>query len=397
MFSNKSAAWIMWFIGSIFYAYQYVLRVMPNIMMQDIMLKYQINAAVFGQFSGVYYIGYALVHIPVGILLDRFGPKKIMPIFMILTVIGMAPLVFSDFWLYPIIGRTLIGIGSSSAILGVFKIIRMSFSEEKFAWMLSLSVTIGLLGAIYGGAPVQYLHQYFGFEQVVIFAMMTGLFLSAITFWVLPKYEANQHPQGMIQEIRTVFGNAKVIGICILAGLMVGPLEGFADVWGTTFLKTVYGIDATVAAGLPSMMYFGMMFGGPALSFIAEKTKGYLSVVFACAVVMALAFVVLLTTAMSTAALSVLFFVVGMLCAYQILAIAYAATCVPKQVAGLTSAVANMIIMLFGYVFHAVMGKIIDVFAMTPEGFIFGIGVIPTALAMAAVGFGWMIVRQKRS
>lgn len=386
---------IMWFVASIFYAYQYILRVMPNIMMQDIMLKYQIDPVTFGQFSGVYYIGYSLVHIPVGILLDRFGPKKIMPIFMALTVVGMAPLVFSDFWLYPIIGRALIGIGSSSAILGVFKIIRMSFAEEKFAWMLSLSVTIGLLGAIYGGAPVQYLHQIFGFEQVVMFMMAGGLILSLVAFCVIPNYESSAKEQSVIQEIWTVFGNAKVIGICVLAGLMVGPLEGFADVWGTTFLKTVYGIEPTIAAGLPSMMYFGMMFGGPVLSFIAEKTKSYLGVVFACAVMMAAAFVVLLSTTPSITALSVLFFVVGMLCAYQILAIAYASTCVPKQVAGLTSAVANMIIMIFGYFFHSVMGKIIGIFTMSSEGLIYGMSVIPVALVMAAIGFGWMIIRSQ--
>ncbi|MES2504799.1 MAG: MFS transporter [Myxococcota bacterium] len=394
MFSGRYAAWIMWFFGSVFYAYQYILRVMPNIMMEDIMTKYQINATVFGQFSGFYYIGYALVHIPVGILLDRYGPKKTMPVFMVLTVIGMAPLAFSDFWLYPIIGRALVGIGSSSAILGVFKIIRMSFAEEKFAWMLSLSVTIGLSGTIYGGAPVQYLHEHFGFEKVIMFGMIMGIALSILTYFVLPKYEASDSEQSIVREVWTVFGNTKVIGICILAGLMVGPLEGFADVWGTTFLKNVYGIDATVAAGLPSMMYIGMMFGGPFLSFIAEKTQSYLGVVFACALMMAIAFVALLTTSMSTAVLSVLFFVVGMLCAYQILAIAYAATCVPKQVAGLTSAVANMIIMLFGYFFHTVIGKVIDAFSMTAQGFVFGISVIPIALMIAAIGFGVMMARK---
>ncbi len=53
MVSNKTTAWVMCAVASIFYAYQYVLRVMPNIMMQDIMPKYQIDASVFGQFSGV--------------------------------------------------------------------------------------------------------------------------------------------------------------------------------------------------------------------------------------------------------------------------------------------------------------------------------------------------------
>lgn len=63
--------------------------------------------------------------------------------------------------------RVLIGIGSSAAILGTFKIIRMVFKESHFTCMLGFSVTIGLLGAIYGGGPLSYLTQTFGYQAVV--------------------------------------------------------------------------------------------------------------------------------------------------------------------------------------------------------------------------------------
>ncbi len=392
MSSNLMASpWLIWAIGSIFYAYQYVLRVMPSVLMQDIMNKYDIDAATFGQFSGVYYIGYSLIHIPVGILLDRFGPRKVMPLFMVLTVLGMAPLIFSEFWIYPIVGRALVGIGSSSAILGVFKIIRISFPEEKFAWVLSLAVTIGLLGAIYGGAPVQYLHARFGFDSVVGLMMMGGIILSALAWIMIPEYVGVSKSESILTEVKIVFGNFRVIAICFFAGLMVGPLEGFADVWGPTFLKTVYGIEPTVAAGLPSMMFFGMCFGGPILSKIAEKTGRTLLVVWASAVLMCLAFIALLVTSITPAVMSVLFFGIGILCAYQILAIAQASVIVPSSAAGLTSAVANMIIMMFGYLFHTVIGVIVHAFDMSADGLIWGVSVIPVGLFMAAVGYLFLL------
>lgn len=391
--------WAMWAIASIFYAYQYILRVMPNITMHDIMSKYHIDPSVFGQFSGIYYIGYSLIHLPLGLLLDRFGPKKIMPLFMMLTVIGMSPLIFTDIWFYPIIGRMLIGIGSSSAILGVFKIIRMTFAEEKFTWMLSLSVTIGLLGGIYGGVPVHFLRESFGFEQVVMFLMAGGAILSFIAYLILPPYEPQQKSSSVVKDLKVVFSNKKVIAICILAGLMVGPLEGFADVWGTTFLKTVYGLDEAIAAGLPSMIYFGMCIGGPALSLLAERTSP-LFVILSCATVMGLVFAAFLMTTPSVTLLTALLFLVGMLCAYQILAIAHASTYVAPEAAGLTSAVANMIIMTFGYFFHAVIGKVVGLFggtdiSITADALIYGVSVIPMALAIGALGFGYLLVMQR--
>ena len=140
MSRSKQIFWMAWVIGSVFYAYQYVLRVMPSIMMQDILEQFNINATTFGQFSGVYYIGYALMHLPLGILLHKYGPKRIMPFCILLSVIGITPIIFSTNWIYAIIGRALLGIGSSAAILGLFHIIRFSFDEKQFSSMLSYSV-----------------------------------------------------------------------------------------------------------------------------------------------------------------------------------------------------------------------------------------------------------------
>src|SRR3954466_8676222 len=117
--NSRTIAWAVWVIASVFYAYQYILRVMPNIMLNDIMEQFDMSATTFGQFSGIYYIGYSLMHLPVGIMLDRYGPKKIMTGCILLTVIGILPLLFSDYWIYPIAGRFLMGIGASAAILGV--------------------------------------------------------------------------------------------------------------------------------------------------------------------------------------------------------------------------------------------------------------------------------------
>ena len=245
--TSRYLAWMVWLIASIFYAYQYILRVMPNIMLEDIMRQFSISALTFGQFSGIYYIGYSLMHLPVGIMLDRFGPKKVMTGCILLTVVGVAPLVFAEYWLYPIIGRFLIGLGSSAAILGVFKIIRMIFSEQQFSRMLSVSVTIGLIGAIYGGGPVSYMRDLLGYEIVVQLIAVAGLFLALMTYLIVP--DIKSPPVGSVfSDIKEVFSNRRVVLICLLAGLMVGPLEGFADVWAVAFLKNSYGIEGTLAA-----------------------------------------------------------------------------------------------------------------------------------------------------
>lgn len=395
--NSKAIAWTIWVIASIFYAYQYVLRVMPNIMIDDIMGRFQIDAATFGQFSGVYYLGYSLMHLPIGLMLDRFGPRKIMTGSILLTIVGLTPLVFSNFWLYPIIGRVFIGMGSSAAILGLFKIVRMTFSEERFPRMLSLSVTIGLIGAIYGGGPVSYMLDTLSYETVIEIFAFTGLLLAGITYWLVPDIKSSAKTR-VSADIKEVLLNPKVIFSCLCAGLMVGPMEGFADVWGTIFLKQTYGFEATVAATLPSMIFIGMCFGGPLLSIVAEKI-GHLATIILAGIIMAVSFSFLLTSQVGYKefAISVNFSIVGVCCAYQILAIYKVSTYVREEVAGLTTAVANMIIMLFGYAFHTVIGTVVKGMGgpATSEALIYGVAVIPVALCLGTAGFLFIFIKEK--
>lgn len=395
---SRTVAWMAWLIASVFYAYQYVLRVMPNIMLSDIMQQFDIGAATFGQFSGVYYIGYSLMHLPLGIMLDRYGPKKVMTACILLSIVGLMPLLFAKHWAYPIAGRFLMGMGSSGAILGIFKIVRMIFSEKRFPRMLSLSVTIGLIGAIYGGGPVGYMREVLGYQAVVQIFAIVGLLLAATTYWLVPNMQS-QPQSTVLSDIKEVLSNKKVVLSCMFAGLMVGPLEGFADVWGTVFLKQVYGLEKTLAASLPSMIFMGMCFGAPVLSLVADKVSSYLATIIGAGIAMTFCFSLLLFSHLTTAMITVSFILVGVCCAYQILAIYKASTYVREQVAGLTTAMANMIIMIFGYAFHTIIGSVVNVMGgpATSAALTWGVLVIPVALSIGAGGFIMLSVWEKRA
>lgn len=399
--------WSMWALASFFYAYQYVLRVLPSIMMNDILQKFQIDAAVFGQYSGLYYIGYALMHIPIGILLDKYGPRWVLTLCILLTVVGLLPLIYAEHWVYPSIGRALIGMGSSAAILGVFKIIRLCFAENKFTIMLGFSVTIGLIGALYGGEPVNYLIHTFGSESVLKIIVLVGLVLAVLTALIIPSMGGDKSYQGWWKNVKAVLFNPMILSVCILAGLMVGPLEGFADVWGKEYLKSVYKLNDKLAASLPSLIFFGMCFGSPILSWMAAKSKSYLGFIIVSACVMASGFALLLTGQFPAPLLSVLFSAIGVFCAYQILAIYVASTFVEEHLIGLTTACANMIIMIFGYVFHSLIGHILniswngqlsssgipifDVYAYTQA-----LSIIPIGLAVAAIGYIGLVAYSRK-
>lgn len=396
MSTSRRMAWCIWCIASIFYAYQYILRVMPNIMLPDMMQQFHMDAAIFGQFSGAFYVGYCVMHLPIGILLDRYGPKYVMSACMLLTVIGLLPMLFAEHWVYPILGRLLIGVGSSAAILGVFNIVRITFSEQHFTRMLSFSVTIGLMGAIYGGVPISHSCIAYGYQTVVAMLAGFGVLFAGLTYLCVPKIASRPYTP-ILQDLKAVFANRQVMWVCALAGLMVGPMEGFADAWGSEFLKQAYRLDTNTANYITSMIYMGMCFA-PLLSRVAEQTGYYLRTIAGAGVVMLVAFIMLLAGMLTASSMPVVFFLVGICCAYQVLAIYKASTYAPAHVAGLATAVANMVIMSFGYGFHSIIGVVIEAFKSHGGAYAFsyGIAVVPVTLLLGSAGFCLMARREKK-
>lgn len=226
---------------------------------------------------------------------------------------------------------------------------------------------------------------------------MFGLILAVCTYAIIPDLK-EPHKTRILADIQRVITHKKVMILCLLAGLMVGPLEGFADVWGGTFLQQIYGLSHERASYTTSMIFLGMCFGAPFLSFIAARRGNYLAVISGAGAVMFICFMAIITGCLNPFSLVLSFIAIGVCCAYQILAIYKASTHVPEQIAGLTTAVANMIIMSFGYAFHSVIGMLIQALggANAPHALIYGVSIIPASLGLATLGF-LMLLYYERS
>lgn len=393
---NKFVSMLVWLSLTLFYCYQYILRMLPNIIMPDIMSKYQIGAAQFGSFAGIYYIGYIAVHIPIGILLARFGGKKILPLCIALTASGLVPLVYFDFWGSVVIGRALTGIGSSAAIVGALQIFRIIY-PDKFARMLGFTVSASLITVVYVGTPLASVIKSVGIDATINILICSGIALALITYIIMPKSAQGVSHSDIWTDIKAVICNYKLLFASLFAGFMVGPLEGFADAWGSAFMIAVYGIEKTIADSLTLSILFGMFMGCIILPYIADKTRLYLGVTIVSGMGMIICFVYILSGGANEKSLYYICLITGIFCAYQVVIISKIATYVSEERSGMAAAVANMIIMTFGWVFHNAIGISLDkswdgvlvngLKSYSSEAFVTSISIIPIMISLAVVGF----------
>jgi len=360
----KYTSYVMWLFPVLFFAYQFILRLWPGLMMHQIMEQFSIDASDFGMLAAFYYYGYAGMQIPVAILLDRFGARLIL--FVFAMICGVATLMFiytESFWL-AVVSRFLIGAGSAVGFLGVSKVVSQWFPKDQYARMISLSFTVGLMGAIYGGKPVNMLIEAYSWQQVALTLAVVSMVLGLGALLMLrePKTTTVKSEPFRWTNLRELLSSPVIWALALANLLMVGALEGFADVWGVQYLMTAYGIAKSDAAGLVSFVFFGMLFGGPLLATIARRVGDY-PVLATAGLGMALAFGLLfMNTGYNWWLLAGLFFTVGLLCCYQVIVFAAGSNLVAPQNLGVTVAFLNCINMLGGSFFHTSIGKLMDLF-----------------------------------
>ncbi len=357
-------SWIMWFFPLLFFAFQFVARLFPGLIMPEMMDRYQVDATSFGIFASLYYLGYSGMQIPCAWLLDKFGIKKIIGLFTIVCGLSCWLSIISNNWLIVLLSRFLIGASSAAGFLGVSKTISLWFVKKYYAKMVGISFTFGLMGALYGGYPVSILIEQIGWTDVMIIlgGVLVGLGFCILLFINNPQPLAlnNQIP---IQNIlKDILSNKLLISIAIANLFMVGSLEGFADIWGVSYLMQTRNILKSEASAITSFIFFGMLFGGPLLAWIAGYFNNYYIVTAITGIIMSLIFVIVLSynNYLSNYVLCTLMFITGILCCYQVLVFAIGSNIVSAENMGITIAFLNSINMLGGTFFHASIGFLMD-------------------------------------
>lgn len=352
----------VWLFPLSFFAFQFILRLWPGLMSQQIMEQFSIDASHFGVLAAFYYYGYAGMQIPVAALLDRFGARYVVSALAIIC--GLATLLFihTDNFYVALLARFLIGAGSAGGFLGVSKVVSEWFPKNKYARMIGFSFTFGLTGAIYGGKPVSFLIEEFSWQNVALTLALTSVFIGIGTYIALRSKgsEISAPAEFKLSSFKSLLSSPVMWCLAISNLLMVGSLEGFADVWGVSYLMLAFDLNKGDAAFAISFIFFGMLVGGPLLALLSKRFGNYF-VISACGLGMALCFVFLLNAfSYNWWLLAGVFFLLGILCCYQVLVFAAGSELVSLKHLGIAVAFLNCVNMLGGSFFHTLIGAIMD-------------------------------------
>lgn len=405
--------WLMWLLPSLFFAYQFIVRIIPGLVMPDLMQKFEISASDYGIFASIYYVGYAGMQIPVALLLERYDPKKIISLFTLLCAIGTFCLVYTQHWEIALLSRFLMGVGSTVGFLGSSRMVMLWFKPEHFSRMMALNCTIGLLGVACAGRYANNAILKFGWEKTLFVTGIIGLGITLLLSIIISKPKditkditPDKKNLSIFKELQPLISEPKLMIAACANLLMVGAFEGFADVWGVSYLMITRGISKNEAALITSAIFMGMVCGGPILAYISDKFKAIYNVTSSCGFLIgAIFFVILFLNVHNNYILYLLLFIVGILCCYQVLVFSIGVSLVSKSFAGIAVAFLNCVNMLGGSFFHGVIGYTMDFFwagqfennikLYDAKAYTYALIIIPVAAIFGGILFKLISLRRK--
>lgn len=364
--------WVICGLGAAFYSYEYLLRISPGVMTEELMRFYNINAATFGFVAGIYYYIYTPMQLIVGLLMDRYGPKRLLTWACIICVIGAYMFGGTSNLFLAGVGRFLLGFGSAFAFVGVLKLATIWLPPNRLAMVSGMTSALGTFGAMTGTVIMTSLVTRLGWQETVIASASIGIVL-AIALWLFVQDERSSkrkvhattsHQVDFAQAFRDLVIILKTPQIWvngIVTCLAYLPTTVFAELWGKTYLEHVYGLTRIEAAYAISTLFLGFGIGAPLSGYISDTIKRRKSPIVICTFGTFVLFTILVVAPeLNKASIYFILFVIGLLYSSHVISFALGREVSPRQAAGSAIAVTNMICMLGGPACQQLVGVILD-------------------------------------
>lgn len=407
IYYSKYTNTLVWFLAAMFYSLQMTLRILPIMMIDYFTQKFSMDAAEFGMLAGCYYLGYAGMQIPIGILLDKYHPRYVISGCILICISGILMTIYSETKIYAYLARLLIGVGSAAGILGAVKSID-DFFPKKYSMFLGFTVFCGVFGAFYGGAPIGKSIKLFGIEETLMLLVYIALGLSiALLLLYRKSYSESKNHQSLsvMSIIKSSLLNKRIWFIGFLGGLMVGPMGGFADTWGSKYLIEGKNIDSSAASDAISLIFLGLGLGSSITGYIAQKFRS-LSKLIACMGIAQIIVMLILFSVEFEAPIYVysLTLLMGILSSYQIVVFALANKLSTNHTVGVVTSLVNSMIMFFCFFFNYGIGAILkllynslskDRLVYNQEAFHGAFTLILFCIALGIIGFISLIRKEK--
>ena len=357
------------------YFISYFFRNVNAIIEADLVGDLGFSAASLGLLTSVYFISFASFQLPLGLLLDRFGPRRTESVLLIFAALGALIFSMAESLSGLILGRLLIGFGVSACLMASFKAYVLWFPPDRLPLMNGLQMVAGGLGAMSATVPLRTALEFTDWRGV--FLILSGLTLfSALVLWlVYPEKEGSAGPVPMkkqLEGLKTVLTSRPFLAIAPLVMFSQSAQMAIQGLWAKPWLRDVAGLDEAECANHLMWMMAAMMAGFFLLGLLSERLYQARKISPVTVGVSAMAVFIVLQLLMAlgwTAQPMLLMTAFSFFATAGILPYAGLSQIFPKALSGRVSTSLNLTVFLGAFAVQWGLGEIINLWPTEGKGY----------------------------
>jgi len=233
---------LIFFVFACGYFISALLRAITATLSPLLTLEFNLTAGNLGLLAGGYFLGFACMQIPLGYLLDRHGPKKIVSSFLLIAIIGTSAFALAQSFSGLLISRILIGVGVSACLMGPLTGYRIWFADEyqqrANAWMLMVLS----MGFVFSTLPVQILLPIIGWRWIFGLVVILILIVILLTLLFIPKWNTeNSNQEKNAGSLSDVWKNNFFRSTIPLGLFNYGGIVAVQTLWAGPWMVRVAG------------------------------------------------------------------------------------------------------------------------------------------------------------
>ncbi|MEO8143091.1 MAG: MFS transporter [Betaproteobacteria bacterium] len=226
------------------YFVSYIYRSINAIIGPELARDYGLSAAGLGLLSGIYFFSFALFQLPLGVLLDRYGPRRVNATLLMVAAAGGLWFSVAGSATELTLARALIGLGVSGCLMSSFSAFALWYPPERLATMNGIAFTAGMLGAIVATVPLEILLRSLGWREV--FHVIVGLTVAAslLLYFVVPEKTAARRGaslQAQLREFAALTRDPAFWRMALCIGTSQAAAVSLSTLWVATWLRDVDG------------------------------------------------------------------------------------------------------------------------------------------------------------
>ena len=256
------------------YFLSYLYRVVNVVMAPDLVRDLGIGPSALGLLTASYFISFASVQLPLGVLLDRFGPRKVEAFLLIFAGLGAFVFARSGTLAGLVMGRALIGFGVAACLMAAFKAYVLWFPKQQWPLANGFQMAAGGMGAIAATTPVEAALQITDWRGVFMILALLTLLVAVIIFLVVPEKplrEKGESFDDQMRGVRQVFSSLEFWRTAPLTTMSQASFLSIQGLWAGPWLKDVAGMDRTAVARSLFWIAVAMVLGFISLGTLAER------------------------------------------------------------------------------------------------------------------------------